>query len=366
MKILVAIAEPYLPETHGGGLLDIHELCREWAKDGHEVTVFAGRSESRIRRRIRRILRLMGWRQHPFLGVLDGYFVLRSGSHAYVDNLSDWVDAEKPDVVVLQGSRFAMLLDALSGHDGLVALRLVTRESAAEIAGLSWGSRDFRERIRSGETMVISNSQFLARETKALTGIDSTVIYPPITVDDTGAVPSRTESTILMVNPIAIKGIDITLEVAKIRPQYQFLLLESWHLDDRQRADLNERIRSLPNVRFERHSDEITRVYDRSSVLFVPSQWQEAFGRVVPEAGARGVPSVYSDRGGLPEAAAGSGVMVDPWAPPQVWADALDGIIAEWLKHSRLATVSSGRPDIVPRVVATEHIELFESARERH
>ncbi len=46
---------------------------------------------------------------------------------------------------------------------------------------------------------------------------------------------------------------------------------------------------------------ELEREYERADVLIVPSMWEEPFGRVVIEAAQYAVPTIGSDRGGIPE-----------------------------------------------------------------
>jgi glycosyltransferase involved in cell wall biosynthesis len=42
-------------------------------------------------------------------------------------------------------------------------------------------------------------------------------------------------------------------------------------------------------------------VYEQSALLFMPSQWQEAFGRVAVAAGVNSIPAVASRVGGFPK-----------------------------------------------------------------
>ena len=53
------------------------------------------------------------------------------------------------------------------------------------------------------------------------------------------------------------------------------------------------------------------RVFDRTRVLLMPSIWEEPFGRLPVEAGACGIPTLASARGGLPESVGDGGILID-------------------------------------------------------
>ena len=55
----------------------------------------------------------------------------------------------------------------------------------------------------------------------------------------------------------------------------------------------------------------------------VPSQWEEAFGRVIVEAQINGIPVLASDVGGIPEALGHGGVLVKNFRDPKAWQKAL-------------------------------------------
>ncbi len=105
---------------------------------------------------------------------------------------------------------------------------------------------------------------------------------------------------VTMINPSAIKGISIFLEMAKAMPDVEFAAVPTW-------ASMPEDVRSLqelPNMKLLKpaHMDKILGL---TRVLVVPSLWAEAFGQVVVEAMLRGIPVMASDSGGLPEAKLG-------------------------------------------------------------
>jgi len=108
-------------------------------------------------------------------------------------------------------------------------------------------------------------------------------------------------------------------------------------------------------------------VYRTTHTLLVPSQWEEAWGRVVTEAQYSGIPVLASNRGGLPEAVGPGGQVLPHDAPAAVWAAALreywnDPDVYEQAAAAALA--HARRPDIDPaRQVAALAAILAEAGR---
>ena len=75
-------------------------------------------------------------------------------------------------------------------------------------------------------------------------------------------------------------------------------------------------------------------------MLLAPSQIEEAFGRVIIEAGLNGIPAVASRIGGIPESIGESGVLLPPTDPPQRWADAIDRMLSDPASYARLRTAA--------------------------
>lgn len=53
-------------------------------------------------------------------------------------------------------------------------------------------------------------------------------------------------------------------------------------------------------------------IYAANDLLLVPSQVEDAFPRVIVEAGLHGVPTIGSSRGGIPEAVGNGGMILHP------------------------------------------------------
>src|SRR3546814_2455589 len=90
-----------------------------------------------------------------------------------------------------------------------------------------------------------------------------------------------------------------------------------------ERAALHARVAAHSNLRLQQRTHDMREVYRRTHTLLVPSQWEEAWGRVATEAQFSGIPVLASDRGGLPEAVGPGGRVLPHDAPAAAWAAAL-------------------------------------------
>lgn len=150
---------------------------------------------------------------------------------------------------------------------------------------------------------IVAIGEFTARYIERHLGRRPVVIHPPVY----GKRPyarrdPNADGLITMINPCAVKGISIFLELARRFPQYRFGALRGWGTTA---ADLAA-MRSLPNVALLAKARHIEAVLRQTKILLVPSLWPEGFGLVVMEAMLYGVPVLASDQGGLPEAKQGT------------------------------------------------------------
>jgi glycosyltransferase involved in cell wall biosynthesis len=113
-----------------------------------------------------------------------------------------------------------------------------------------------------------------------------------------------------------------------------------------------------PCVTFLGHVDPAS-FYEQIDVLFVPSLWNEAFGRTAIEALAYGIPVIASNRGGIPEAIQDgvTGLIVEPDEPGAL-ARAMRRFSAEPELVSRLGGNGSQR---VSRFSEESALDAYES-----
>ena len=154
---------------------------------------------------------------------------------------------------------------------------------------------------------IVAIGRHMAGYIQSELGRPAAVIHPPIYSQ--GPFPNLgrfDRGLISMVNPCAVKGISIFLEVARRLPAHDFGVVLGWGTTAEDRHDLL----SLPNVRILPNARNIDDILARTRILLMPSLWYEGFGLIVMEAMLRGIPVVASDSGGLKEAKRGTGYVI--------------------------------------------------------
>jgi glycosyltransferase involved in cell wall biosynthesis len=209
---------------------------------------------------------------------------------------------------------------------------------------------------------------YIAREL----GRPAAVIHPPIYGQGPfGNFANFDRGLITMINPCAVKGISIFLQVAERLPAHPFGVVPGWGTtsDDRRALAARPNVRILPNAR------RIDDILAQTRVLLMPSLWYEGFGLIVMESMLRGIPVVSSDSGGLKEAKHGTGYVIpvrtieryqpvfDEHAMPKPvvqendaapWIDALTTLLNDGEEYRRESTAS--------RAAAERFVESLDAA----
>ncbi|MEO7731513.1 MAG: glycosyltransferase family 4 protein, partial [Kofleriaceae bacterium] len=191
---------------------------------------------------------------------------------------------------------------------------------------------------RAGAELVTC-SPFLRRLLAERHRLRSTVVYPCVDLDAYRVERAR-DGFITMINPIARKGFETFLALAQRLPDLRFLVVEGWPFGEEFRATVRRRLEPLPNVRFEPAHADMRRVYRRTRLLLAPSRWEEAFGRVVLEAQASGIPAIVSRRGGLAEIGGGT-VVIDRYRSTEAWVAAIRAVTGDPATLARLSAAAT-------------------------
>lgn len=120
-----------------------------------------------------------------------------------------------------------------------------------------------------------------------------TVFHPPAEEPYIGNAASG--KAVGLINLVPNKGPDVFYALAEMNPEIQFMGVIGGYEPNHQV------IRELPNVTIHEHVSDINIIYDKMSVLLVPSIY-ESYGRVAIEAYQRGIPVIASPTPGLQEA----------------------------------------------------------------
>src|SRR3984957_9416445 len=149
---------------------------------------------------------------------------------------------------------------------------------------------------------VVGVSQYVADYIRKWSGIPA--VHVPISLLDPPPYPDlgRFENQfVTLVNPCAVKGISIFLDLADRLPAVRFLAVPTWGTNQADRAALAMR----PNITVIDAVDNVDEILRHTRVLLVPSLWAEARSRIVVEAMLRGVPVLAANIGGIREAKMG-------------------------------------------------------------
>lgn len=156
----------------------------------------------------------------------------------------------------------------------------------------------------------ITNSRFMQRQLCDKYAVESTVIYPEVTQVNISHIWNP--KYIQMVGDNYAKGVEIFIKLARKLPQHEFRLYSRVSA---------EKFISLPdNLQIVPWVDDAETLFKDCKLLLVPSQWNEAYGRVAREAYSADVPVLVSNIGGLPEAVDGDTTcVVNDYSSVQSW-----------------------------------------------
>ncbi|WP_231366517.1 MULTISPECIES: glycosyltransferase [unclassified Thioalkalivibrio] len=256
------------------------------------------------------------------------------------------VDQVCPDVALLQGTGRLDL-----GRE-LERLGVPTALHVRDV--------EFREEnIPFEPATVISNSKFTASRFEKKFGRKSTVIHNLFNADEYRT--NQPGNKVVFINPVRKKGLDIAIGLAKKNPDIPFLFVEGWPQTKKARSRLLSDIKRLPNVTFWKRQKDMRPVYGSARIILAPSQWEEAWGRVISEAQFSGIPVLASDRGGIPEALGNGGLLL-PAADLNAWQTALNRVWYDrnyWTSLSQAAHEHSERHELQPDRIIRELIKTL-------
>ena len=354
MRLLFASGKAYLPDRVDGAILSTHTLLTRLAASGHACEAVAGISTANRRRaaeyRLRRLVSRREWLARPDDD--NGYPTWRAWEGLVPELVRERIDAFHPQLVMTQLDRAEAI--ARTSLEAGVHTAVYIRD--AEFLWLRDGL-PVDERL-----LLLACSEFVRTRVRERLGREAHVILPVVDLERYRAAERRPRY-VTLVNPVRKKGVDIVLDVARRLPHREFLLLEAWPLPDEERNRLLRKLAELPNVTLRRRTHDMRSVYAETALLLVPSQWEEAFGRVVLEAQVNAIPVVASRIGGLAEAVGAGGLLLQPDASGAAWAEAVEGVLANPAAREALGTaalVNSARPEFAPARVCERFVSIVE------
>lgn len=309
MKILLVQSATYVP-PHGGFNKANRLLLEGLAARGHACRVVAPATGVQGPRSLTDFEAELRQRQVHIVSSSPATVVYSYNGveiHAILDtaqlraHLAHQIDAFDPTWTLVSEDLTSALQVALAARPGRVVY-VAHSSTMLGFGPLCYFPSDARTQLLRQTAGVITVSDYMQRYIKEWSGISAVTI--PFPVYGHGPFPKfglAEGGSVTMINPCAVKGIAIYAMLARQLPDTPFLAVPTWGTTAGERAFLE----SIPNVRIIPPTDDIDSIFAQTSVLLVPSLWDEAFGLIVVEAMLRGIPVLASTVGGLPEAKLG-------------------------------------------------------------
>lgn len=148
----------------------------------------------------------------------------------------------------------------------------------------------------------LATSRFVLSRTPASQA--ALLFYPPFTPVSTSPLTNLPDGDVLMVNPVPAKGSAMLHELVRRLPDRRFTLVQGWWNTAAEFA--------YPNVTYVSRTYDMEPLIAAHRLLLVPSFVEDAFPRVIIEAGLAGLATIGSNRGGIPEAISDGGLLLTP------------------------------------------------------
>ena len=325
MRVLILLGEYFLPQASGGSQTTALQVAERLAQRGHTVAI-AARLKRKSAVGITASARMVTRRRSFDESVYGGQTVFRFPRSG--DSIGGVLAAYRPDVVLVHAMEALDLAASVNAH----GLPLVVYWHDVEIDRLRRSPVELNARY-------IANSQFTASFYQTRFGIESTVV-PPLVIRNRYEGKAQAGDSILFFGPVPDKGRDLAIAIATLCPEIPFRFVESWAMSRAEKHSLLHRVRHLSNVTFIPRQTDVAPLYSQARIVLVPSQWQEAWGRVASEAHINGKPVVASRVGGLPEATGPGGILVDPSAPATDWAIQLQRLWGDRALYERTSSAA--------------------------
>lgn len=291
-----------LPHRCAGSEVVMHELMKAAVAAGHEAIVWCTHKDAAT-----------SWRGHEPDEMVDGILVKRvRNSLIGAQRMKAW----RPDVV-------------FSHHQHTLIAQKTAKQVGARFVFATHNDYDLNKRpLQARPDLVIHNSRHVAESLSRFgNSYESMIFHPPLT-PDRHRVPS-TGDAYTLINLNRDKGSDLFYRLAQSMPERKFVGVIGGHGEQVVR-------RGLPNVEILDHGPDMGRVWSRTRVLLMPSQY-ESYGLTAVEAGVNGIPTIAHPTTGLQENLGPDGLYADRDS------------ISEWVHHLERLDI----PDVY--AAASEH-----------
>jgi glycosyltransferase involved in cell wall biosynthesis len=150
-----------------------------------------------------------------------------------------------------------------------------------------------------------------------------------------------------MFNPLTRKGGAIFKSLTKKFPEKKFAVVYGWSslkndVDSKEFSDdlirkiceslgieftgkkpMYTDLTDCNNITILQPTEDVWKIYAKTRILLVPSQWEEAFGRVAIEGMVNNIPVIASNVAGLEDAIGNGGILIKDYTNVEEWAKEL-------------------------------------------
>ena len=301
MKILLVQNSLYYP-AYGGGNKSNRLLLEALARREHACRVVTRVSETLDSERLRLFLADLESRSVQIESSAGGLVVFRlNGVEVYTETSLSRVREH----LVRQIAEFAPSWTLVSTDDPLqLFLGAALAADPAHVVylarttlALPFGpdtalASEQRTRTLRRVAGIVAVSEYVRGYIERWGGLPAVTL--PISLHGRGPFPNLghfDQGSVTMVNPCAIKGLEIFLQLARRLPEIPFAAVPMWGTSE---EDLRA-LERLPNVRLLAPVENIDKVLAKTRVLLAPSLCNDAKPRIVIEAMSRGIPVLAAD-----------------------------------------------------------------------
>jgi glycosyltransferase involved in cell wall biosynthesis len=329
MRILFANGRQTYPLFQGGDGISFHNLFEQLQKDEHDVLHIGKYNPPQI--------------GDPLQDVIKKLIVF--GINSQLGNLSLSYSTCGYNCLLLEHGKFCSLLKRaiVSFQPDIILTQLDCSQDVIEIAASlnvkiihfihDHDPLNFLPINKSHFiSHIIFNSKNTSQHYKPFIKCKSSIIYPPIRLDNY-ICSNQEQKFITMINPTFSKGVKIFEMIATSLPKEKFLLVKGW-----KKPETSERPSS--NIEIWDRQYDMKDVYSQTKLLLVPSQWEETFGRIIPEAGINKIPIIASRIGGIPESLELGGILIDKFNDADAWVSCISQLLVDQNRMRKLGLLA--------------------------
>jgi glycosyltransferase involved in cell wall biosynthesis len=209
---------------------------------------------------------------------------------------------------------------------------------------------------------VLANSKTLVHGAAGL-GVEAEFV--PSVVDIESAKTNSTRERIVLVNPRKEHGVDIIDDLARTFRTIEFVLQESWVLDEVERAHVEGILARHPNVAFRERTTHPAEVFRDAAIVLAPHEMDNR-PRTILEALSNGIPVIANDLPGLVESVGPGGIIAKS---PSEWRSAVNSL---WQDPTHYRTIENrarmyaARPEVQPESIGERFVAIVEDIITKH